>query len=141
MKKLVILLILLSGILKLNAQSELLPDQRNLIDFGNKFHYEVHFLPGHSKDSISAIILFRFSYDNITFQKSGINNLSNEVFYSIPKVEIEFENSDGIIKGRTVWQDTIKTLEYDQTISKVDFIKGFVIHRVISCKFNDPIIL
>ncbi|MFC2130981.1 GWxTD domain-containing protein [Bacteroidota bacterium] len=99
-------------------------DKRNYYNFGKKLHAEVHYMPSESPDSITALTLFRFSYDMISFEKSGLLKLADSEFYSLPKFEIEFKDEEGIIRKRGLWQDTVFSDDFDKTISKTDFIHG-----------------
>ncbi|MFH1049510.1 MAG: GWxTD domain-containing protein [bacterium] len=99
-------------------------DKMNYYNLGKKLYTEVHYLPGESEDSLIALTFFRFTYDLISFEKSGILNSSINHFYSIPKLEVEFKDAEGIIRRRELWQDTIFTDDFEKTISKSDFIYG-----------------
>jgi len=125
MKKLIIILICLS-FLKLFAQENFNFDQRDFMNFGKSFFYELHYLPTGNPDSINAIVLFKISYDLLSFKKLGIS-AKDDSFYSFPKIDIDFQDSESIIRNRVLWQDTIKVSEYEKTLSKTDFISGFVI--------------
>jgi len=107
---------------EVTAQYSQQNDKMNYLNLGKKFYAEVHFLPGESEDSINVLAFFRFTYDMISFEKSGIFNISQNNFYSIPKIDLEFKDSEGIIRHRELWQDTIFSDNFEKTISKSDFI-------------------
>ena len=111
-------------------------DKRNYYDFGKKFHAEVHYLPSKYEDSTTALVLFRYSYDLISFQKFGINHPNNDAFYSVPKIEIEFEDNDGIIRSRILKQDTILEKNYEKTISKTDFLNSAETINLLNGKYK-----
>lgn len=120
----IIVFLILINVATAFSQDDFFLDKRNFYDFGKKFHAEVHYLPSNNADSITAMVLYRFSYDLVLFQKFGINSQNPEVFYCIPKVEIEFEDKEGIIRSRIIKQDTVFEQEYEKTINKTDFING-----------------
>lgn len=95
----------------------------NYFNFGKTFYSEIHYLP-YKQDSSSAIILFRMSYDLLNFEKYSQHSNNNDIFFAVPTVDAEFEDSEGIIRKRIVWQDTIFTDDFNKTNSKTDFIKG-----------------
>ena len=99
-------------------------DKMNYYNLGKKFYAETYFLPSETADSLNVFSFFRFTYDMISFEKSGILNSNINNFYSIPKLEVEFKDSEGIIRHREVWQDTIFSDNFEKTISKKDFIFG-----------------
>ncbi len=114
---------------QLSAQLRPAKDEMNYFNLGKKLYTEVHYLPCESSDSIRALTFFRFTYDLISFEKSGILNNSVNNFFSVPKLEVEFKDSEGIIRHREFWRDTIVTDNFEKTISKSDFING-----VLECK-------
>lgn len=125
MKKLIAIILIILTQIKLSAQDSFKLDNRNLMNFGKSFFYELHYLPTPYIDTINAIVLFKFSYDLMTFRKLE-SSFSENVFYSQPNVDIDFQDSEGIIRNRTIWKDTIKVFEFEKTLSKTDFINGFI---------------
>jgi GWxTD domain-containing protein len=111
-------------------------DKKNLYDFGEQLYTEVHYLPAESPDSVKVITLYRFSYNSIGFEKAGLMQLNNNLFYSVPQFEIEFKDDEGIIREREISQDSVFTDDYERTISKTDYIYGGFVSGLESGKYD-----
>jgi GWxTD domain-containing protein len=111
-------------------------DKANLYNLGKKFYTETHYFPSLVKDSTEAMVFFRFSYDMITFEKYGLaSNVINK-FFSIPKIEIEFKDKEGIIRNKEIWQDTIFVDNFEKTISGSDYIVGAISSRILTNNYD-----
>ena len=71
---------------------------------------ELRALPHKSSDSMIILAMFRIQFDVLIFEKS--NSFRGE-FVAMPSLEIELKDTNGIIRGRVLWKDSVfaKTLE------------------------------
>jgi GWxTD domain-containing protein len=82
---------------------------------------EVRALHHASEDSMTIISLFRIQYDALIFEKSG--SFRGE-YVAFPSLEIEAKDSNGIIKARLQWKDSVFAANYEQTNSEVLYAFG-----------------
>lgn len=101
-------------------------DKSFYYDYGKQFYAEAYQIGETGRDSVEALVLFRFSYSLMTFSKStGFRNNSNS-YTAAPNIFIDFRDSSGVIKKREKWTDTVVTGNYDTTKSKNYFYSGYV---------------
>lgn len=100
-------------------------DKSRYYSFGDIFYNEAHVLPGNDADSIEVLLLYSIVNDKISFKQ--VNPMSNPGSYqALPSVEYAFKDSDGIIQKRIISRDTVFLDSYNKTISKKDYINGFI---------------
>ena len=73
---------------------------------------ELRALPHKSSDSMMILALFRIQYDVLVFEKS--NSFRGE-FVAMPSLEIELKDTNGIIRGRVQWKDSVFAKTFEQS--------------------------
>jgi len=106
-------------------------DRSQFYDFGKRFYSENIILPTNTLDSIDIVVLFRFSYSLLLFQKNSDNSFS-----SLPNFEFELKNSAGIIKKRIIWTDTILIFDYKESQEKMKYRFGYISSRIKNDDYN-----
>ena len=82
----------------------------------------------YDKDSLTIICAFRIQFDALTFTNS--TSPFGE-FESNPTIEIECRDTNGIIKYRTFWKDTVYANSYEQSNAKNDYAYGILDFNVV----------
>ena len=82
----------------------------------------------YDKDSLTIICAFRIQYDALTFTTSTSPFGEYE---SNPTIEIECRDTNGIIKYRTFWKDTVYANSYEQSNAKNDYAYGILDFNVV----------
>lgn len=75
-------------------------------------YIEVRALHHASEDSMTILAMFRIQYDALLFEKS--QSFRGE-YCAFPSLEIESKDSNGIIKSRIQWKDSVFASNYEQT--------------------------
>lgn len=76
---------------------------------------EIRTLHHSSEDSMIILAMFRIQYDALLFEKSS--SFRGE-FVAFPSLEIESKDTNGIIKSRIQWKDSVFAANYEQTNSE-----------------------
>lgn len=100
-------------------------DKSIYYSYGTQFYSEHIVNANNSTDSIDVFVLYSIMYDALSFIKE-INNLSQFEYTAAPKIEVTFKDSDGIIRNRAFVNDTLITLNYEETNSKELFDKNSI---------------
>ena len=129
----VILIFWLFGGLFALSQSE--KDRSVFYDYGKRFYFETHTLPVNTGDSINILTLFRISNSLLSFTKNG------KGYSAFPQVELEYRDSNEIIKKRLVWKDTIIVIDYNDTKQKSAYNFGNVTAKLPTGKYKLNILL
>ncbi|MDQ1265689.1 MAG: hypothetical protein QG635_840 [Bacteroidota bacterium] len=123
-RKLLIISTLMFFGFMLNAQDNRLIDRSFYYPFGEKLYYEGYRLPSETDDSVKILVLFKMTNESSLFiQTEGVTQLKGK-YISTPSVEIVCKDSDGIIRQRSLWRDTVFVNSFEKTISKSDYIHG-----------------
>lgn len=123
-KSIYILVLFIAQFTLLYSQNDFSREKFISYDYGKKFFVESHFLPHSSKDSLNVILLYRISNDLLSFTKTQGYATKKGVYYSVPNVEFEIRDEDGIIKKRLSIEDTIYVSDYQSTTSKTMYLTG-----------------
>ncbi|MCX6154196.1 MAG: GWxTD domain-containing protein [Candidatus Kapabacteria bacterium] len=99
------------------------------------FYADAFFLPVINQDSLLMPVFFKISNEVLSFSK--IENPQNHVqFKTIPSIEIVLTDTEGIIRKRVHWEDTIIVDSFEKTISKTDFVTGYTVIKVLNDKLR-----
>jgi len=82
---------------------------------------EVRALSHSSEDSMNVLIMFRIQYDALTFERSS--SFRGE-FVAFPALEIEMKDTNGIIRGRVQWKDSVFAPTFEQTNAEKTYAFG-----------------
>jgi len=82
---------------------------------------EVRALYHASEDSMTILAMFRIQYDALLFEKSS--SFRGE-YIAFPSLEIEAKDSNGIIKSRIQWKDSVFATNFEQTNSESQYAYG-----------------
>lgn len=118
-KQIFIGLIFLSAFIAADSQ-----DRSQYFTFGEPYKASVIVLPHSSNDSLHAIVMHRISYETLQFtrtRKGGLTTYAAET-----EVNITFRNSEGIVKNRTFWRDTVITTDFSETSMKNKWVEGAI---------------
>ncbi len=118
----------------LSAQRSLLKDSKQQFEMGKKFYSDIYVLPDEAPDSVKIIVVYRISYQTLTFMKN--NNNGQDIYLSVPNVEVEFQDTDGIIRKRIFREDSVFINTYDETVSAIDYIYGLLTTRMKTGKYT-----
>ena len=80
---------------------------------------ELRALPHASPDSMMIMAMFRIQYDALIFERS--TSFRGE-YVAMPTLEIEIKDTNGIIRGRIQWKDSV----FAQTFEQSNDTKGYV---------------
>jgi GWxTD domain-containing protein len=80
---------------------------------------ELKALPHASPDSMMIMAMFRIQYDALIFERS--TSFRGE-YVAMPILEIEIKDTNGIIRGRIQWKDSV----FAQTFEQSNDTKGYV---------------
>ena len=80
---------------------------------------EFRALPHASPDSMMIMAMFRIQYDALIFERS--TSFRGE-YVAMPTLEIEIKDTNGIIRGRIQWKDSV----FAQTFEQSNDTKGYV---------------
>ncbi|MEY3314101.1 MAG: hypothetical protein RLZZ578_1621 [Bacteroidota bacterium] len=80
---------------------------------------ELKALPHASPDSMMIMAMFRIQYDALIFERS--TSFRGE-YVAMPTLEIEIKDTNGIIRGRIQWKDSV----FAQTFEQSNDTKGYV---------------
>ena len=80
---------------------------------------ELRPLPHASPDSMMIMAMFRIQYDALIFERS--TSFRGE-YVAMPTLEIEIKDTNGIIRGRIQWKDSV----FAQTFEQSNDTKGYV---------------
>jgi len=120
-------LILFIFLLQLNqifSQRSLLKDSKQQYELGKKFYSDIYVLPDEAPDSVKIIVIYRISYQTLTFTKTNSNG--QESYLSIPNIELEFKDSEGIIRKRIFREDSIIFNTFEETVTSKEYIYGYL---------------
>ena len=120
------------------AQPRFDDDKSLYYNYGTNFYYDVISIPVSHPDSMRTIIIYKIAYNLLPFQKMGYKNDS---LFTEAKVDAEFKSSDGVIRKRLYRSDTIKTLNYESTKSRTEYLYGVLEDTVLSDKYDIQLIL
>lgn len=133
-----LLILLLISLTALTAQTPL--DKSRYYSFGAKFYNEAHILPNCVSDSVNVLLIFKIRNEALTFTQ--VNPLDGPGNYkAISSVEYAFKDKDGIIRKRLIKRDTIYLDDYEKTISKKDYVNGFIITTLAKGKYKAGVII
>lgn len=133
----IIFLILFLLLINLNAifsQKNLLKDPKQQFETGKKFYSDIYVLPDEAQDSVKIIVVYRISYQTLTFIKNSNNG--QESYLSIPNIEVEFKDADGIIRKRIFREDSVLLNNFDETVSPDEYIYGLLTTRIKTGKYS-----
>lgn len=100
-------------------------DKSTYYSYGTNIYMEAYSLPGEKADSSQVIVMFKILYDALPFKQ--VNPLENPGAYlAVPEVEIVFADSDGIIRRRASWSDSLWVNSFIETNSKDKYTSGFL---------------
>lgn len=102
-------------------------DRSQYYSYGVKFYAETHAFPSEFSDSLDVGVFFKLMNEIVAFNKEQ-GQLDR--YYAVPALEITCKDSDGIIRKRHLWRDTVRVYGYDQTLSKSNFIHGSSFFRL-----------
>lgn len=111
-----------TGINDTRAQRD--KDRSFYYDYGQDIYAETYYFPSDNIDSIDVLLLFRLRYNILTFSKMPDKN--RKIYYAVPSLTVDYRDSQGIIRFRDNWRDTIYTDNYDLTKSKKDFVIAYI---------------
>ncbi|TAL67688.1 MAG: GWxTD domain-containing protein [Bacteroidetes bacterium] len=118
----------------LYAQRGNLRDLKFQLDFGKRFYSDIMILPDTSSDSVIATVFYKTTYQTLTFTLNPKNGI--DTYSAVPNFEVEFKDSDGIIRKRIFREDTITVNNYDETVSDDDYIYGYVSAKMKPGKYS-----
>jgi GWxTD domain-containing protein len=119
----------------MNAQrNSSLIGPKQQFELGKKFYSDIYVLPEVGSDSVKIVIVFRISYQTLTFIKTNSNG--NEKYISIPNIEVEFKDNDGIVRKRIFSEDTIVSNNYEESVSSVYYFYGLLTTKMKTGKYN-----
>jgi GWxTD domain-containing protein len=130
LKLLIRFCLMISMCVILYSQNRDYRDLKSRLDYGKKFYADIYVLPNESADSVDVIIPYKIANETLTFIKSVNDNADR--FLSVPDVEAEFKDSDGIIRRRIFREDSIFVNSFEETNSAKDFMYGFL-HTSLKC--------
>ncbi len=93
-------------------------------DNAEKAYYELYTIPQPALTESRIIVMFRVRYDALVFGKADLSKRGEGAFMAMPIVQIEFTDSDGIIRANKEWRDTIYVDSFQKTTSKDDYAYG-----------------
>ncbi len=102
-------------------------DRSQYYSYGTKFYAETHAFPSEYSDSLDVGVFFKLMNEVVVFNKE---QGSKDRYFAVPTLEISCKDSDGIIRKRHLWKDTVRIKGYDKTLSKTDFIHGASFFRL-----------
>ncbi|GAB5465151.1 MAG: hypothetical protein Kapaf2KO_05870 [Candidatus Kapaibacteriales bacterium] len=120
MKQLLFILIFISIALTSYAV-----DRSNFYVYGSQYRGAAKILPSESKDSLDILVIFESTYESLQFKKDFESN--DNIYYAESEVSIAFRDSNGVVKKRKLWKDTLETTSFDETYLKNKFAEGAVI--------------
>ncbi|MBE2188236.1 MAG: GWxTD domain-containing protein [Desulfobulbaceae bacterium] len=115
-------------------------DRSSYYSYGTKMYAESFYQPIADNDSIEVTLMFKIVHHTLGFIKSNSNDKENH-FFATPSLEIIIKDSDGIIRNRIRWKDTIHVNNYDDTESKDKFAIGYVQFNMMPGSYNSSISL
>jgi GWxTD domain-containing protein len=127
MKYIIVFLVFVFNLSYLNAQKGFgagLPGSEK-----DNFFFNYMLNPAKSNDSLNYTIMFKISHSVLAFNKSD-ENRRGVTFSAKPIVEIVFKDSEGIIRERQIWSDTISVSSFDETNDKHLFTGDFIKTRL-----------
>src|SRR5512133_4361460 len=93
--------------------------------YGDQYFFEVSTMPGHTPGRGRAVVLFRLSYDLLTFRRlPPTGGRGVDGFEATPTVYVEAIAIDGVIADRRQCRDTIVVDEFSQTNSIIQLVSG-----------------
>lgn len=93
---------------------------------------EIRTLHHSSEDSMTILAMFRIQYDALLFEKS---TSFRGAYVAFPSLEIESKDSNGIIKSRIQWKDSVFASNYEQTNSESLYAYGLRAITVIKTQY------
>jgi GWxTD domain-containing protein len=91
-----------------------------------------------SEDSMSILVMFRIQYGALLFEKS---TSFRGAYVAFPSIEIESKDSNGIIKSRIQWRDSVFASNYEQTNSESLYAYGMRAITVAKTQYSVMITL
>lgn len=82
---------------------------------------EIRGLPHASPDSMNILTMFRIQYDVLIFER---NVSFRGEFVAIPTLEIEIKDTNGIIRGRFQWKDSVFVQTFEQSNDEKGYAFG-----------------
>lgn len=86
-----------------------------------QLYTELRALPHKSSDSMLILVLFRIQYDALIFEK---NNTFRGELVAMPTLEIEIKDTNGVIRGRVQWKDSVFAQTYEQSNDEAVYAYG-----------------
>ncbi len=96
-------------------------DKRSYYSYGERLYAESFIQASSSPDSSEIIVFFRIMNDALVFTTD-----EKGIFISTPEIEVSFTGSEGIIRKRLRWLDTVYVSRFEETSSKTNFVYGAV---------------
>jgi GWxTD domain-containing protein len=97
-------------------------DKNIFFDSGNPLYYSIY-QQGHEKgDSISLKIGIRISWNLLKFIKTNLRNNPSDSYSTHFSIDVEFRDSNGIIRKRIVRNDSVLNADYSEINRKDKFI-------------------
>jgi hypothetical protein len=93
---------------------------------------EIRTLHHSSEDSMTILAMFRIQYDALLFEKS---TSFRGAYVAFPSLEIESKDSNGIIKSRIQWKDSVFASSYEQTNSESLYAYGLRAITVLKTQY------
>lgn len=138
--KLTLTIISMIFLFHLQSISQGFSDRSSYYSYGTKMYAESFYQPIADNDSIEVTLMFKIVHHTLGFIKSNSNDKENH-FFATPSLEIIIKDSDGIIRNRIRWKDTIHVNNYDDTESKDKFAIGYVQFNMMPGSYNSSISL
>ncbi|MCO5252106.1 MAG: GWxTD domain-containing protein [Candidatus Kapabacteria bacterium] len=138
--KLIISIISIIFLFQLHINAQGFSDRSTYYSYGTKMYAESFYQPIAGNDSIEITLMFKIVHHTLSFVKATESDRENQ-FSATPSIEIIMKDSDGIIRNRIRWKDTIYVNRYEDTESKDKFAVGFVLFNMMPGIYNTQITL
>lgn len=109
-------------------------DLKPIYDLGKRFYSDIYILPDSSSDSVLVYIPFKMTYQTLTFIVKPDNG--NEKYLAVPSIEVEFKDSESIIRKRIFYEDSVLINSYEKTVSKDEYLYGIVETKMKTGKYT-----
>jgi GWxTD domain-containing protein len=91
-------------------------------------------VPG-SPDSLQIFLLFRIQYTALHFQNAPSGDVRGTLC-AFPVLQIECRDSNGVIRNRSEWKDTVFARNYEQSKSKKEFSWGMMVISLLKGTYS-----